>query len=117
MDLNIRLKVESPELMASILALAEALPKVQLGEVLSLKKVQAIEAKETVIKTENKNEDPAKEELKAIALEEVRSKLTSLAQSGKQSEVKALIKSFGVAKLTDIPKEKYHELLKAAEEI
>jgi len=50
-----------------------------------------------------------------ITLEEVRTKLAALAQSGKQEQVKALIQKFGAKKLTDIPTEKYPELLKEAE--
>lgn len=52
-----------------------------------------------------------------VTLEQVRAKLTAISQAGKQAEVKALITSFGVNKLTDIPKEKYQEALKAAEAI
>jgi hypothetical protein len=45
----------------------------------------------------------------------VRAVLAQLAQDGKQKEVKELIKKFGGKKLTDIPKNKYSELLKEAE--
>lgn len=47
-------------------------------------------------------------------LEEVRSKLASLTQAGKQAEVKQLITDLGVVKLSDVPKEKYPQLLEAA---
>ncbi|MGD9678402.1 MAG: hypothetical protein AB7V16_08675 [Vulcanibacillus sp.] len=50
-------------------------------------------------------------------LEDVRSKLAQLAQSGKQKQVKELIESFGASKLTEIPEEKFGELLRAAEGI
>lgn len=50
-------------------------------------------------------------------LEEVRAKLASLSQSGKQKEVKALIQKYGANKLSAIPAEKYIGLLKDAEEI
>ena len=40
-----------------------------------------------------------------------------LSQSGKQAEVKALITRYGARKLSDIPQEKYPELLKDAGEI
>ena len=58
---------------------------------------------------------PEEENNKLIKLEEVRAKLAALAQSGKQEQVKALIQKFGAKKLTDIPTEKYPELLKEAE--
>lgn len=56
-----------------------------------------------------------KENSKPIKLEDVRAKLVALSQSGKQKEVKALIEKFGAKKLTDIPQEKYPQLLKEAE--
>lgn len=50
-------------------------------------------------------------------LERVRAKLATLAQAGKQKEVKELITSFNVKKLTDIPESKYPELMEKAEDI
>jgi len=52
-----------------------------------------------------------------VTLEEVRAKLAALSQDGKQAEVKALIKKYGGAKLSDITKDKYPSLLKDAEEL
>jgi hypothetical protein len=54
---------------------------------------------------------------KLPTLEEVRAKLASLSQDGKQAQVKALITEFGAKKLSDIPAGKYAELLKKAEEL
>lgn len=48
-------------------------------------------------------------------LEEVRAKLATLSQSGKQAQVKELITAFGAKKLSDIPIEKYSELIREAE--
>ena len=50
-----------------------------------------------------------------VTMETVRAKLATLAQGGKQAEVKALIAKFGAKKLTDIAVAKYPELLAAAE--
>jgi len=50
----------------------------------------------------------------AYTLETVRAKLAALSQSGKQKEVKAIIESFEAAKLTDIPAEKYPEVMEKA---
>ena len=50
-------------------------------------------------------------------LETVRAKLAALSQTGMQKEVKALIESFGVKKLTDIPVEKYPEVMDKAWEL
>ena len=50
-------------------------------------------------------------------LEQVRAKLADLQRQGKRAEVKALIQSFGVSKLSEVPAEKYAELMAKAEEI
>ena len=49
-----------------------------------------------------------------VTLEDVRAKLGQLTKDGKQAQVKELIKKFGGAKLSDVPEDKYPELLKAA---
>ncbi len=114
MELNIKVKIDSPDILNGLLALADEISKIGVApkQIVQAVKPDTEDKAKKDIKEEKKEEAP-----KAITLEEVRSKLTSLSQSGKQAEVKALIKGFGVAKLTDIPKEKYTELLKAAEEI
>lgn len=121
MDINVKVRLESPELMAAILALAEALPQIQLGanipiKALETKEVQALEAKEEKSsKKEATKETKAKEEEKTITLEEVRGKLAELSRQGKQPEVKALISKYGASKLTDLESACYEELLKEAE--
>ncbi|WP_312340206.1 hypothetical protein [Anaerospora hongkongensis] len=50
-----------------------------------------------------------------VTLEAVREKLTAISRAGKKTEVKELITSFGAEKLTDIPEDKYAEVLEAAE--
>lgn len=54
---------------------------------------------------------------KLPTLEEVRAKLAALSQEGKQMQVKELITGFGAKKLSDIPTEKYPELLEEAEKL
>ena len=115
MDINVKVKIESPELMAGLLAFAEALPQMQLGASIPIKEAQAIEAKGLEVKTDIENKELLKDENKTIALEDVREKLAILSQSGKQSAVKALITKYGAKKLTDIDKALYEELLKEAE--
>lgn len=51
------------------------------------------------------------------SIEAVRLKLAELVQAGKQAEVKQLLESFGAAKLSDVPPERYDELLAKAGEI
>lgn len=61
------------------------------------------------------NEPKEKVEDNLPTLEEVRAKLASLSKAGKQAQVRELITGFGVKKLSDIPREKYPELLEKVE--
>lgn len=56
-----------------------------------------------------------KEEPKALTLEEVRHRMTVIAQSGFSAEVKALITKYGARKLSDIDPSQYGPLLKEAD--
>ena len=103
-----KVRLESPELMAAILALAEALAKVNLGTSIS----SGIEDKIKVKEVKEKKEQVAE---KTITLEEVRKVLATKSKNGKQAEVKELIKKYGVNKLTDIHPCNYKELLELAE--
>lgn len=60
------------------------------------------------------DDEPAEDE-PTFTLVEVRAKLAGLSQAGKQAQVKALIESFGAAKLTDIDPAKYAAVMKQAE--
>jgi predicted RNase H-like HicB family nuclease len=64
---------------------------------------------ETIIPDEVGEDEPT------YTLVEVRSKLAGLSQAGKQAQVKALIESFGAAKLTEIDPSQYAEVMKKAE--
>lgn len=57
------------------------------------------------------------EEVPRYTIEVVREKLVRLSQSGKSKEVKALISTFGTNKLSEIPEEKFAEILAAAARI
>lgn len=58
--------------------------------------------------------DP-KEKPKTPAFEEVRHRMTVIAQAGYSAEVKALITKYGARKLSDIAPSQYEELLKEAD--
>ncbi|WP_039072593.1 hypothetical protein [Bacillus sp. MSP5.4] len=60
---------------------------------------------------------PKVEEAPAIDIKVVREKLAGKTQEGKQAEIKKLFAKFGVKKLSEVPKEKYAELLELAEEL
>ena len=122
MDINVNIKLDAPELAGAIQSWAAA-----FHEAISIYTGEADTPKR--LENETESEDPSQitldefiaeqqsAEPPKVTLETVRAKLASLAQSGKQAEVKKLITSFGAKKLREIPKEKYPELLKKAEEL
>lgn len=111
--MDIKVKIYAPELAAAIQSLADALRcAVNRNEPIPYTLTEeGIKAVEGEAETQPEPEEPK------YTLEQVRAKLASLAQSGKQKEVKELIASFGVKKLTDIPEDKYPEVMEKAEEI
>jgi hypothetical protein len=54
-------------------------------------------------------------EEKVVNFEDLRSKLTTLSREGKSAQVKSLIQSYGVSMLSELPQEKYGEILEKAE--
>ena len=60
--------------------------------------------------------DP-EEKTQSYTLEQVRAKLTELSRAGKREAVNALIKSYGVNKLTDLPKDNYTDIMQKAGEM
>lgn len=87
-----------------------------LCEVMAEEKLEqpSIEEKSEVV------EDESTELLtnsQTITLEEVRGVLAKKAQEGKQAEVRELIKTYGVSKLSEVEAKHYVELMKKAEEL
>ncbi|AKA72315.1 hypothetical protein [Clostridium scatologenes] len=118
MDINIRVRVDCPDIMNSLLALAESISQIKAeGQVREETKVVKEKHEVKPKEVQAPKEKVKEEKSKTVTLEEVRGLLAELSQNGKQQEVKALIKKFGGRKLTDIPQEKYSELLKEAEVI
>ena len=113
MEIKVDVNLHAPELVKAIEKLTSTVPV----------KKENVTTKTIASKEIQKSSDAAEEAVsktatkKAIALEEVRAKLAALTQSGKQAEVKALIKKHGGKKLSDISADKYPDLLKDAEEI
>lgn len=77
--------------------------------------VAAAEVSSTKQDTKKEAAPPVAE--KTYALEDVRAKLAELNKSGKRAEVKSLLGSFGAVKLSDVPADKYGELMEKAGEI
>lgn len=57
---------------------------------------------------------PAPAEAGGVSMEDVRAKLAALVQAGKQAEVRELLAAFGATKLSEIPAERYGELMEKA---
>lgn len=53
----------------------------------------------------------------SISLVEVRGRLAELSKAGKAQEVKKILNGYGVTKLTDLPAERYAELMKNVEQL
>lgn len=66
---------------------------------------------------EEKGEEPTAQEAPHYSLPDVRAKLAELQKAGKRQQVQALIQSYGVDKLTQIPENRYQELMEKAGEI
>lgn len=92
----------------------------------SRKHVEPKQAEKTPEPTQEAAPDPEPEpepeptpepepEAPKLTLEVVREKLADLSRSGKTPEVKALIATFGVNRLTDVPADKYPKVMAAAE--
>lgn len=69
------------------------------------------------VKEEPKEPVAPKKEKKVYSFEEVRAVLVAKSRDGHTDEVKAVISSFGVEKLSDIDPSKYEELLQKMEVI
>lgn len=114
MNINVTLKIDSPEVVQAILTLAQVFQK---G--IDVKSISNVMPEVEAIKSEKVNEPVVVQKsevvVKTITIEEVRAKLAALSQAGKQKEVKALIEKYGGKKLTDIKSDKYGDLLKEAE--
>ena len=119
-DINIR---ASEDITNSLLTLAAVLhnavpifnesPKaIMPKEELNIKNNEAEALKEVGAPKEKL--EPSKQEVKEITLQEVQGILKRLTDNGKGKEVKTLIKKFGVARISEIQKEKYGELLNEA---
>lgn len=133
--MDIKITIEAPGLVAAINSLAEALAGSKSGSttVVNYAPEVTATAEEPIAQEVETNEEPDKSEptpdpdpapapettepAPTVTLEEVRAKLAKLSQAGKQAQVKALITQFGASKLTEIPAEKYAELMAAAEAI
>ena len=97
------------DLMMDASKLLRSLADVVESIAITYKDTSIIQTDAKVIETQQVNALP---EAKKLNLEDVRAVLAKLSQHGKTAEVKELIVKFGGAKLSDVPKENYSQLLK-----
>jgi len=74
-----------------------------------------MEVKEIVAKLRELADAIEEEKAPKISLEDVRAVLAIKSRDGKTLEVRKLINTYGVTKLSDVPEEKYQELMAKAE--
>lgn len=123
MEINVSIKLDMDE-AAELLVSSDNFAQDIISWVSDLKKLgqnmktinQPVSAElpteDNAIKTDSCSDSATTDE--KITLETVRAKLATLSQAGKQEQVKNLIQKFGAKKLTEIPEEKYSELLEEA---
>ena len=112
MKITVDVNVNAPELSAAIVNLTTVLTSQGKQTVEQPGCDQSVTKPELQIRTSTEpNPVPT------YTLEQVRAKLAALSQAGKQAQVKKIITDYDVKKLTDIPAEKYAEIMKTAETI
>jgi hypothetical protein len=102
MDINLKVKLEAPELMAALLALAEALPQLQTG-------ARAAFGNDVLIETPK--------EVSKVTLEQVKAKLEALNKAGRIADAKELLRKFGAKRVSEVLEENYEALVKEAEAV
>jgi len=126
--MDITIKIEAPALVDAINALAVAIagnmellldgPGARAAAPANTSAPAEPKAVETTpAETSTDPKQGAATTTQAYTLEQVRAKLADLSRGGKQAEVKALLNKLGAKKLTEVPEEKYPELMKEAEKI
>ena len=71
----------------------------------------------SLFSSKSTEDESPKEEKKQLTLEEVRTLLAAKSRDGYTAEVKALLRSFGANKLSEVKPEKYEDLYLQAEVI
>jgi hypothetical protein len=74
-----------------------------------------MEVKEIAAKLRELADAIEEEKAPKISLEDVRAVLAIKSRDGKTLDVRKLINTYGVTKLSDVPEEKYQELMAKAE--
>jgi copper homeostasis protein CutC len=102
--------VEVDKLVNAIYALAQAIA-LEAGQALTeVKSTVTSETGQalTEVKTKASSE---------VSIETVRAKLAELTQAGRQAAVRDILKEFGASKLSEVPADKYSDLIKAVDAV
>lgn len=121
--MNITIKVEAPEIVEAIDRLSQSILMVTTPRIVhdepapKAKRVKAeapAPAPAAAPAAAPEAETPTPEAA-PVTLVQVRARLAELSSEGKKEAIKKLMADFGVSKLTEVPEEKYSELMSAAE--
>lgn len=115
--MEIKININAPGLETAIQDLAQALREGGIYQTRPQPKAEETQKDQVEHKEESTKPETQSDSAPSISLETVRTKLAELSQAGKQPQVKSLITSFGVERLSDIPAEHYEELLEKASEL
>lgn len=126
--MEIKIKIEDTEgLEGAIHTLAQVLAGMDIPQTRPKVEVENWPPEDTTAEEKEEPEpqpepapEPEKEEPKqdsGLKFEDVRVKLAQVSQAGKQKELKELLTNMGVQKLSDVPQERYKELLEKASEL
>jgi hypothetical protein len=118
--MNITIKVEAPEIVEAIDRLSQSIlmattPRIVHDEPAPKAKRVKAEAPAPAPAPTPEAEAPAPAPAAPVTLVQVRARLAELSSEGKKEAIKKLMADFGVSKLTEVPEEKYGELMSAAE--
>lgn len=114
----IEVKLSAPEVVEAIRFLAESIIKANAlqahGAALQNSKISEEDTAKSETDSVEKYEQLAMN-LSPIKLEDLRKRLVVLLNEGRREQIRALINKYGGTTLTEVPEDKYGELLREAE--
>ena len=121
--MEITIKIQAPELAHAIETLAIAIgctvDKIGIGEAIkeAVDQKPTEKTKETEKVTTEAENDDAIEDKELITLEHVRAAFVAKNSKENAPKLKAILKKYKVAKVTDLPEKHFEAVLKALEEV
>lgn len=115
-QVNVSSFEELKEFARAVLGTEEPTPQVAVKAAKEVKAPEPVEEAPEVMPETVEGPAPAEDE-KTYTLTEVRGYLAALRKAGKKEEVSKLIADMGYEKFTQVPEEKFPELMRRAEEL